>query len=394
VQNQHFVACSVLVPVLNEQAQIESTVSAMAAQEFPGEVEFLFVDGGSTDGTFETLARLAERDERIRLFSNPGGNTAGNLNVALGHARGRWVARMDAHTRYPSTYLRDGVERLQAGGTPWVSGLAVPRGHNALSRAVALALGSPLGRGGSRKWAATAGGGAEYELDSGVFGGAWERGTLLEYGGWDENWPRNQDSEMAGRFLASGQRLVLLSSMAAEYVPRDRLRALARQYFDYGRYRTRTAARHPATMRRSHLLAPGVVASAGTAVAGPWRPLRRLARAGLVAYGVVIAAATAKSRGGARTPAEAALVAPVLITMHFAHGAGAWSEAVRGRLPAAALASVLGLKSLSRMLSPAPQEVWAPSLDAALAAAAARASAPETEDLAEGEQQDPQVEAK
>ena len=49
----------------------------------------------------------------------------------------------------------------------------------------------------------------------GVFAGVWERETLLEYGGWDEGWARNQDSEMAGRFLARGERLICLPQMAA-----------------------------------------------------------------------------------------------------------------------------------------------------------------------------------
>lgn len=38
---------SVLVPVLNEEEHIRESVRAMQAQEFEGEVEFLFADGGS-----------------------------------------------------------------------------------------------------------------------------------------------------------------------------------------------------------------------------------------------------------------------------------------------------------------------------------------------------------
>src|SRR5205085_10521957 len=115
--------------------------------------------------------------------------------------------------------------------TRWVSGPQVPRGVGPVSRAVSLALASPLGRGGSRKWGEhgveTA---AEWELDSGVFDGVWERATLLEYGGWDERWPRNSDSEMAGRFLARGERIGCVAAMGASYVPRDSLRGLWRQY--------------------------------------------------------------------------------------------------------------------------------------------------------------------
>jgi hypothetical protein len=68
-----------------------------------------------------------------------------------------------------------GITRLQAGGTRWVSGPQLLEGHSRFSRAVALALGTGLGRGGSRKWARQGAPGApveaEYELDSGVFTG-------------------------------------------------------------------------------------------------------------------------------------------------------------------------------------------------------------------------------
>src|ERR1700722_4165248 len=167
----------------------------MRRQRFPGRLEFVFADGGSTDRTREILESLARDDARIRVFDNPNRTVSSGLNVAVAHSRGRWIARMDAHTQYPEDYLALGVRRLEQGGTRWVSGPQIPVGDNAVSRAVALALGSPLGRGGSRKWGTTGAGDApEFELDSGVFTGVWARATLLEYGGWDEDWPRNSDS--------------------------------------------------------------------------------------------------------------------------------------------------------------------------------------------------------
>lgn len=354
------VACSVLVPVLNEERYIEASVEAMRRQRFPGELEFLFADGGSTDRTREILERLARQDPRIRVFDNPRGSVSSGLNVALSHARGRWVLRMDAHTVYPDDYALLGVRRLDRGDTRWVSGPQVPRGQGPVSRAVALALSGPLGRGGSRKWGQTGDGpGPEYELDTGVFAGVWERATLLEYGGWDERWPRNSDSEMAARFLARGERLVCLPAMGAEYVPRDTLAGLWRQYFGYGEYRARTYRHHPHSMRASHLLAPGIVLTAAAAVAAP-RPLRRLARLGQLGYaGTLIAAAVrARPRAGAR--AEAALVPVVLAVMHFAHGLGQLRGWRRHGPPLRALAGAVGLPGPDRPAEPAP--VHAPSL--------------------------------
>ena len=134
------VDCSVLVPVLNEERYIEASVAAMRRQRFPGRLEFVFADGGSTDRTREILSRLAAEDPRIRVFHNPAGTVPSGLNVALSHARGRWALRMDAHTVYREDYAALGVQRLARGDTRWVSGPQVPKGHGPVSRAVALAL--------------------------------------------------------------------------------------------------------------------------------------------------------------------------------------------------------------------------------------------------------------
>lgn len=339
------VDCSVLVPVLNEERYIEATVEAMRRQRFPGELEFLFADGGSTDRTREILEQLSADDPRIRIIDNPGRTVSTGLNVALRHARGRWVARMDAHTVYPDDYVLLGVRRLGRGDTRWVSGPQVPQGHGPVSRAVALALSGALGRGGSRKWGQVgAGAGAEYELDTGVFAGVWERSTLLEYGGWDERWPRNSDSEMAARFLARGERLICLPAMGAEYVPRDSLTGLWRQYFGYGEYRARTYRHHPHSMRASHLLAPAVVLAAAAAVTAP-APVRRFARAGQVTYLGTLVAAGVRARARARAPVDAALVPVVLAIMHVAHGLGQVWGWMRYGPPLRALAAVAGFPS-------------------------------------------------
>jgi succinoglycan biosynthesis protein ExoA len=356
------VACSVLVPVLNEERHIEQAVDAMRRQRFDGELEFVFADGGSSDRTREILERLAEEDPRIRVFDNPSRSVSSGLNVCLSHARGRWAARMDAHTVYPDDYLALGVARLAEGDTRWVSGPQIPRGEGPVSRAVALALGRSLGRGGSRKWGVEGSSKeAEYELDTGVFTGVWERATLLEYGGWDERWPRNSDSEMAARFLARRERLVCLPSMGGSYVPRDSLRSLWRQYVDYGEFRARTYRRHPHSMRASHLLAPAIVLTGLVAAIGP-RPLRRWARGAEMVYLSSVLLTGARARTDAETSGDAALVPVVLMAMHHGHGLGQLKGWARYGLPLAALARQVGVSRASDARSPERERVFAPSL--------------------------------
>lgn len=361
---------SVLVPVLDEGDHIRDTVEAMRAQQFEGRFELLFADGGSRDNTKAILEELASEDPRIRVFDNPRRVTPSGLNVCLRHAAGEYVARMDGHTVYPKDYLALGVGRLRRGGTSWVSGPPIPVGTTRLGRAVAIALATPLGRGASRKWRELDDPESRHEpmpqpeftLDTGVFAGVWRRDTVLRYGGWDERWPLNQDSEMAARFLREGETLVCVPAMGARYVPRASLRALGRQYRRYGLYRARTARHHPESLRRSHLLAPALMVTAAAAVKAP-RVVRRGARAALFVYGAVVVAVSlqAGARGHRR---EAVLVPAVLATMHGGHGLGFLQGFIRFGVPWAALLRCARLSGMVELQSPGqPEPVWAPSLN-------------------------------
>jgi glycosyltransferase involved in cell wall biosynthesis len=327
---------SVLTPVLNEERHLPGTIERMTAQAFSGSVEFLFIDGGSDDASRRILEQAAARDPRIRVLENPARRTPHALNIGLREARGEVIVRMDAHTHYPPNYLETGVARLRRGGAVSVSGPQIAVGDDAgWSRRVALALQTPLGVGGARFRRAAE---QEFEVDTG-FTGMWLRSTLERAGGWDEEWLTDQDCELAFRLAADGGRHVCVPSMAAEYIPRDSLQRLARQYWQYGFHKVKTFRRHPAAMRPSHLLPPALVVTAAAAVAAP-RPLRATARLGLGAYAAALAA-TAASAARTAPPADAAALPLVHATMHVAYGLGLFAGMRRYGVPAQAVAGVL-----------------------------------------------------
>jgi hypothetical protein len=128
--------------------------------------------------------------------------------------------------------------------------------------------------------------------------------------------------------------------MAAEYIPRDSLKGLARQYWWYGFYKVKTVLRHPDSMRPSHLLPPGLAGTVLVAAAPVPRPLRRLARAGLGLYALALGQATVRMRGKAPA-AEVACLPAVFATMHLSYGFGAlWGSRKMG-VPVTAVARVL-----------------------------------------------------
>jgi succinoglycan biosynthesis protein ExoA len=333
---------SVLVPVRDEGALISSTVRTILGQRFAGEVEFIVIDGNSRDGTRAALDALCARDPRLRVIDNPRGDLASALNLGLAAASGEFVAKMDAHTFFPADYLQLGVDRLRQGDVNWVSGPPVPHGVGLWSRRVALALETPLGVGASGKWfkrSPDSAGERERELRTGVFSGVWRRSVLEALGGWDPAWPVNEDSELASRFLASGERIVCVRAMAASYVPRESLGALARQYWRYGLYRAKTANRHPESVGVSQLAPPALLVSQLGWFAGG--RARRAARLALAAY--TGAQAVIVARAASRAGREAALLPAVFCTMHISFGAGWLAGCARFGLPVAGILRALRL---------------------------------------------------
>ncbi len=329
---------SVLVPVLNEEGHLREAAAAMLAQDFDGVVEYLFIDGGSSDSSLEILGQLTGADHRVRVLKNPARRTPSALNIGLRAARGEFVARMDAHTIYPARYLAAGVARLEMGGAEWVSGPQLAVGTSRGSRLVARALTTSLGTGGASFRRELH---EEIEVDTG-FTGIWRRATLLEQEGWDEEWINDQDVELAARIRKAGGRIVCIPAMAAEYVPRDSMRRLARQYLTYGTYRAKTAGRHPESMRRSQLLPAALTLTAALAAGPGPRRARGIARAGVAAY--VAAMGTAGARAArAGEPGEAALLPLVWMTMHLSYGLGFWRGSLRYGAPLEAMVRASGL---------------------------------------------------
>jgi len=86
---------SVVMSVYNGTLYLREAVESILNQTF-GDFEFIVVDDGSTDSTWDILNRYARCDERILLFRNPENvGLTKSLNMGLRKARGRFIARQD-----------------------------------------------------------------------------------------------------------------------------------------------------------------------------------------------------------------------------------------------------------------------------------------------------------
>ncbi len=90
---------SVVIPAYNEEENLPVLYERLKAvlDRLEGDYEILFVDDGSTDGSFEVLRDLARRDERVRVirFRRNYGQTAA-MYAGFEHATGDVIVTMDA----------------------------------------------------------------------------------------------------------------------------------------------------------------------------------------------------------------------------------------------------------------------------------------------------------
>ncbi|KQP21192.1 glycosyltransferase family 2 protein [Pseudorhodoferax sp. Leaf265] len=254
----------VVVPTLNERAHIDGVVDALA-MDWPQQhrVRVVVADGGSTDGTVQRVAELAQSRPWLSLLPNPRRIQSAAVNLAA-RVDGGWadvLIRCDAHAGYPAGFVRRLIETLERTGADAVVVPMDSGGSNCLQRAVAWVSDTPLGSGGS----AHRGGRRSGFIDHGHHA-AFRMASFLRAGGYDESFTHNEDAELDCRQRALGSRIYLDADIRIGYSPRGTLAGLWRQYFNYGRGRSRTVRRHPSSLRARQLAVPMYVASCVAAV--------------------------------------------------------------------------------------------------------------------------------
>lgn len=312
---------TVIMPVRNEAAFIERSLAAVLAQDYPAELmEVLVADGMSDDRTRDAVAELAGAHpaHTVQVVDNPGRIVPTGFNAALERARGAVIVRVDGHCVIAPDYVSQCVRTLAESGADSVGGRMDPAGSGPVAEAVALATSSPFGVGDSLFHYAE----GEHWVDS-VFLGAWPREVFDRVGPFDPELVRNQDDEFSYRLRAHGGRILLTDHIRSQYYNRGSLRALFRQYRQYGLWKVRVLQKHPRQMSARHFVPPAFVAClVGGAVLSPFsRTVRRLWLAGIGAW--LAAASGVSGRIAARAGWRHLPVLPVVFgALHVGYGAG------------------------------------------------------------------------
>ncbi|MDH3189470.1 MAG: glycosyltransferase family 2 protein [Acidimicrobiia bacterium] len=297
---------SVVIPALNAADVIGNALMSIKNQTYQNIVEVIVAAGDA-----ETAS--ASRRFGAEVVENPSGTTPAGLNLGLGVARGSVIVRCDAHAALPSGYVSRAIETLLARGAVNVGGMQVPVGTTYWERAIASAMASPIGAGDARYRIGGEAGPAET-----VYLGVYDKKRILDLGGFDETFKRNQDYELNHRIIAEGGLVWFDPELRVEYKPRGSLRELWSQYFQYGAAKRQFARHHARSLRARQLAPPVLVLSLIISLlVAPFWTWSLLAPAGYVlalASGVVVK--TSASDGASVGTILA------LTSMHLAWGLG------------------------------------------------------------------------
>jgi glycosyltransferase involved in cell wall biosynthesis len=306
-------AISVILPVLNEESHLEGAVLSVLSQDYRGPLEIILALGPSRDRTNEIATKLASQDNRVKLLDSPTGKTAAGLNLALAASKSPVIVRVDGHAQIPNNYISLIVEILNKTGAVNVGGVMAAVGTTAFERAVAGAMRSPLGVGASRFHT----GGEAGEVDT-VYLGAFRREALIAIGGFDERFTRAQDWELNFRLRENGGVIYFDPRLHVTYRPRSSVGALAKQYFEYGRWRRVVSRRHSGTINYRYLAPPfALLGFSVSLVLGVLLSSIFFIPALVYLLFVVLASLKISTSVG-----EYLLLLVVIPTMHFAWGAG------------------------------------------------------------------------
>jgi len=313
-------AAAVVIPALNEAENLGALLDDCARQE-PPPAEVIVVDAGSTDGTADVVRERARGWPALTLVDAPGAPPGAARNAGIRAAGSRVIATVDGGSRIGSGWLAALVTRqAERPATHVVVGTseADPRSH--FERAtgwLTVRAFKPPDRTGPI--------GTGFR-PAGRNGYCFTKEAWTAAGGYPDDLHWGEDKVFLDRLRAAGHEVVVATDAVVRWRPRTSLRALWRQYSNYGRADAMTK------IDRQNELVPlalygGALALAVWAATGEWRAGVVLL-VGAVAYlGLFVAAAAREVR-----PLRALLWVPVIrVTADLAKIQGFLTWTLTGR---------------------------------------------------------------
>ncbi|NLT74727.1 MAG: glycosyltransferase [Chloroflexi bacterium] len=269
---------SVIATVLNEAKAIHRLLDSLAGQSrLPDEL--VIVDGGSSDGTLESLQAFAQRAPfPVRVVVRPGANISQGRNAAISEAEGPLIASTDAGVRLEAEWLERLTAPFSSQPSPdVVSGFFVPEYTGLFERILGAVTLPTLD-----------------EIDPERFSPssrsvAFRKAAWARVGGYPEWLDYCEDLLFDFALQDAGFRFAFAPDARVHFRPRSTLKAYLKQYYRYARgdgkadfWRYRHALRYgvylvglPVSILATIRHPIGWLALVGVTLALTWMPVRR-----------------------------------------------------------------------------------------------------------------------
>ena len=103
---------SIIIAAYNEAKVIQATLRSVVDTDYPGMIEVVVVDDGSTDETVAEVKKSAFTDVRIRLVQQPNRGKSSALRTGLANSRSEILVFLDADTHFDRSTLTQLVQPM------------------------------------------------------------------------------------------------------------------------------------------------------------------------------------------------------------------------------------------------------------------------------------------
>ena len=325
---------SIIVPFYNEEKTIELLLDAVYGQTYPAsKMEIVLANGNSNDRSVEKILewQKGHPDLQIQIIDNPKRIIPAGLNLAIQHAAGEFIIRLDAHCIPAENYVELSIDALLAEKGTNVGGRwdIQPGSKRGIARAIAKAASSPFGVGDAKYRYSEQ---ASY-VDTVPFG-AYRKATLLDLGGFDESLLTNEDYDLNVRIRRNGGKIWFDPKIRCTYFARSSLLDLAKQYWRYGFWKMRMLQKDPKSLRLRQMIPPLFVLSIPLLLIGQlFHPFfATVISLEIIAYIMGLVFIAIRSAGDHDDLALFWGMPAAILVMHFCWGSGfLWSLMSLGR---------------------------------------------------------------
>lgn len=323
---------SLCVIALNEQENIGDLFANIESQTYDHAMtEIVLVDSGSTDNTKQMMFEFQQQHDDffgIQVVDNPKRIQASGWNVAIKHAQGELIIRVDAHAVIPDDFVAENVRCIESGED--VCGgrrVNIIKGNSKTKRILLMAENSMFGSG-----IATYRSSDKKQYVRTVAHACYKREVFEKAGLFNESLLRSEDNEMHYRIRQNGYQICMSDKIHSEYQTRQSLKGMLKQKWGNGLWIGITSVKlNPSIFSVYHfvplLFALGIIATTVLALIGIAFPVQALyfaipsiAMWGL--YVLLLSAISAISAWKEKLPIAMFVMPIIVFLLHLSYGVG------------------------------------------------------------------------